>query len=72
MWLPCCYKISIKLVVVSKECIFIHARRDLLIEKNYEMKNSKENSKLSAKKWSFGEILMNPFIYKKIQPAKKY
>ena len=40
-------------------------------EKNYGMKNLKEK-KMNVKKWRSGEVLMNFFIYKKFQLAKKY
>ena len=47
------------------EYIFIHAKKDVITEKNNGMKNSKEKRKSSAKKWHSGEVLMNVFIKKK-------
>ena len=51
IWLPCCYKVSIKLAAIPMEYIFIHAKKDVITTKSDGMKNSKEKSKLSAKKW---------------------
>ena len=38
-WLPCCNIISMKLGVVSMEYIFIHAKKDVITEKNDGVKN---------------------------------
>ena len=38
-WLPCCYRVSIKLVVVPMEYIFIHTKKDVIAGKNNGMKN---------------------------------
>ena len=51
--------------------IFIHAKKDVITEKNDAMKNSKEKRKLSAKKWRSGEDLMNLFIDLKNLTCKK-
>ena len=63
-WLPCCYKISIKLVVVPMEYIFLHRKKDEIIERNDGMK-SKKKRKLNAIKWRSSEVLMNLLIPKK-------
>ena len=47
------------------EYIFIHAKKDVITEKNDKMKNSKERWKISANKWYFGEVIINLFINKK-------
>ena len=49
-WLPCWYKISIKLVIVPIEYIFIHAKKDAITEKNGRMKNSKEKKEIKFEK----------------------
>ena len=49
IWLPCCYKISTKLVAVPIEYIFIHAKKNVTTEKNDEMENLKEERKECAK-----------------------
>ena len=73
-WQPCCYKISIKLlVVVPMEYIFVRAKKDVITEKNNGMKNSKYKRKLSVKKWCSREVRMNLFINnKKNLTCKKY
>ena len=43
-WLECCYEISIKVVVVVMDYIFIHAKKDVIIENNDGMKNLKEGN----------------------------
>ena len=62
-----------KLVVVPLEYIFIHAKKDVITEKNEEwrIKDSKEKRKLRAKKWLSGEVLMNLFIYSKKSNVRK-
>ena len=42
-WLQCGYKISVKLVVVEMEYVFIHAKDNFIAEKNDGMKNLKKN-----------------------------
>ena len=54
IWLPRCYKISIKLLVVTTEYFFIHAKKQLVTENNDGVKNQKEKRKFIAKKWNFG------------------
>ena len=53
------------------EYIFIHARKDVMIEKNYEMKNSNENRKIIIKKCRSVEIRMNLFIDNKQSNQQK-
>ena len=81
IWLPCCDQLSMKLVIDLMEYIFIHAKKDVITEKNNEMKNSKEKRQLqfsffmSAKGWRSGEVLMNLFIYLKkcsLRKIRKY
>ena len=43
--------------------IFIYAKKDLIIEKNNEIKNPKENKELSTMKWRSEEDSINLFIY---------
>ena len=53
------------------EYIFICTKKDLITEKNNGIKNLRQK-KFSAKKWRFGEVLLNLFIYEKNLSCKKY
>ena len=53
------------------ECFFIHAKNDVITEKNDGVRSSKEKRQLSAKNWHSEEVLMNFLFIEKNLTCKK-